>query len=802
MLKSILITSFRNFLRNRSFSLINLLGLSVSMSLGLLIILVIKEQYTYDNFHRDSDRIYRVNTRAIREGGSEDYASSPMPVATALKDNYSIFEDVVRMNARFSGDVTYANINVPVDGLLVDPSFLQVFNFPLERGNPVSALNEPNSIVLTRSAAKKIFGDQDGIGKTISISGFGEFTVTAVLQEFPSKTHLEFEMLGSLNLLASLEQRGIVSPSTDNWNNYYANYTYVKLKKGTQVSELTSALQSIYKKHYTGLKLETRDRGYEFFPMSLADLTPGPEMSNQMGSGMPELLIYFMSALVAIVMIMACFNYTNLMIAKSISRAREIGVRKIVGAQRFQVFIQFIGEAVVFALISLAFSYLILQFLKPAFLQLNIANEFDSDLKEDFTLYIVFFAFAVLVGFVAGLMPAGYLSAFRPAKVLKDSGNVKVYSRLTMRKVLVVSQFTLSIAFIIVVMVIYRQVNFMVSKDYGFSEQNILNVRLQGMEFEKLASEVRSLPGVISVGGVSHRLGTWADRSSDYKRNLGDEPFVMRDFVVDENYISSLQLTFLSGKNFDPAREGERERHVILNEEALKRFNFSDPLSALGQAIYTDDSTMLTVTGVVKNFHFRPLSYQIGPVALRYNKANLQFLSALIAPAQKESVVASIQSIWKKLDPVHPVEWKMMEDEIDEAYEQAGFFDVLKVVGYVSFIAISLACLGILGMAMYSTKTRLKEIGVRKVMGATSSQITLLLSRSFLILLMIAAVIGAPIGWYFGNSFLTTYAYKIQITPLLLLSGILGVGILGMAMIWSQTWKAASENPVRALRYE
>jgi putative ABC transport system permease protein len=241
---------------------------------------------------------------------------------------------------------------------------------------------------------------------------------------------------------------------------------------------------------------------------------------------------------------------------------------------------------------------------------------------------------------------------------------------------------------------------------------------------------------------------------------------------------------------------------VILNEQALKLFGFSDAISAVGQSIYADDSVMLSVVGVVKDFHFRPLSYQIGPIALRYNVTDLGFLSARIVPGQKELIVASLESIWKKLDPAHPLEWKMMEDEIDDAYSQAGFFDVLNIVGYISFLAVSLACLGMLGMAMYSTQTRLKEIGVRKVMGASSTEVTVLLSLSFLILLIIACVVGIPVGYFFGEQFLNMYAYKIVISPWLILSGILVVGTLGIVTICSQTWRAASSNPVKSLRYE
>lgn len=803
MLKSILVTALRNIYRNRFFSIVNMLGLAFSMSLGLLIILIVKEQYTYDNFHQDTDRIYRVNTAALRVNGDrEEYASTAYPIGQALMENYTFAEAVVRINRRLNGDAVFGKVNVPIRGVLADPSFLTVFNFPLEKGNPATALNEPNNLVLTAEAAEKIFGDTEPLGQTLTISGYGEFVVTGVLQKFKSKTHFEFEVLGSTAALPVFERDGIISNAIDNWNNYYSSYVYLKLKEGKTPEETKQALDEIYKSHYTGLKLETRDKGYDFYLQPLSAITPGPTLSNQMGSGMPSVLLLFMSALAAVVMLLACFNYTNLMIAKSLARAREIGIRKVVGAMRWQVFAQFVGEAVVFSLVALMFSYLLLQFLKPGFMQLSMAQEFATELTEDYSIYLYFVLFAVGVGVLAGLLPAGYLSAFKPSRVLKDVSGFKVYSRLTFRKALIITQFTFSVVFVLVVLVIYNQITFMVSKDYGLKEENIYNVRLQGMAFDKLANEVQRLPGVVQVGGVSHALGTWADRSSDYKRNRTDEPFTIRDFIVDDTYIDNIGLNFLAGKNFDPQTEGGHERHAILNEQALTYFGFADPASAVGQTLYVNDSVMLSVIGVVQDFHFRPLNYEIGPLVLRYNMDQLGWLSVLVAPDKMTETTSGIAAIWKQLDPVHEYDAIRMADQIDDAYRTAGFFDILTIVGYISFLTVTLACMGMLGMAMYATQTRTKEIGVRKVMGASVKQITLLLSRSFFIMIGLATLIGTPLAFLLGEQFLSLYAFKIEITPWLLLLGIGIVALAGFVTISTQTLRAASANPVNSLRYE
>jgi putative ABC transport system permease protein len=689
-----------------------------------------------------------------------------------------------------------------MSGLMTDASFFEVFNFPLEKGNQQTALNDARAIVLTHNAAEKLFGQQEPLGQTISFGDFGEFHVTGVLRPFAGKTHFEFEVLGSLEALPLLEKQGKASPVLENWNNYYMTYLYFTLRDGHSINEVERALPEISAKYYAGLQLETRDKGYEFYVQPLKEITPGPLLSNQMGNGLPTLVLIFMGVLSAVVMIMACFNYTNLMIAKSLTRAREIGVRKVMGARRFQVFTQFVGEATVFSIIALFFSWILLQLLKPAFLELSIGNSFEISLEEDYGLYLYFLAFAIVVGLIAGLLPAGYLSAFRPIKVLKDTGGQKVYSRLAFRKVLIVAQFALSVVFVIVVLVIYKQVNFVMNKDLGIDDSNILNVRLQGVEYEKFANEVANVPGVVRVGGVSHQLGTGADRASDYKRNFADEPFVMRDFIVDNNYIDNLGLTFLSGKNFDPSKEGVLERHVILNERALQDFDLKDPVSAIGQTIYADDSLALTVIGVVRNFNFRPLTYEIGPLVLRYNVKGLMYASAKVIPGQEESVKAHVAAIWKRFDAVHEFNGKMMTDEIADGYKNGGFYDIIKIVGYVSFLAITLACLGMLGMAMYTTQTRIKEIGIRKVMGAESLQVVVALSRSFFALILIAIIIGVPLGYTFGRLFLESFAYKIPISFILIGSGVIIIVVLGSLTIVSQTWRAATMNPVNSLRYE
>ncbi len=803
MIKNYIKIAIRNIWANKTFSFINIVGLSVSMSLGLLIILIVKEQYSFDNFHKDADRIYRVDTRALRVGGgSEDYATVPMPLATVLKENYSFTEDIVRLNRRLNQDIVFGNVTVPVSGLFADPSFLKVFNFKLKKGDPNTALSSPAGLVLTQETAKKIFGSEDPLGKTIEIRGYGNFTISGVLDKFAGKTHLDFEVLASMNALPVLEKQNIMSPSLESWTNYYSGLTYIKLQEGKKEADVNAVLAEISKKYYAGVKLETRDRGYEFFLQPLTKISPGPILSNNMGRAMPKIILTFLSVLALVIMIMAGLNYTNLMIAKSLKRSREIGVRKVMGANRWQVFIQFVGESVFFSILALIVSYFILQFLKFSFLQFRLTQSFSVDLKESGIIYILFFLFAATVGIIAGLLPATYLSGFKPVHVLKNKIGSKLGTRITFRKVLMVVQFTLSMVFIICVLFIYQQVNFMLSKNYGINEKNIVNLQLQGNDYEKLANDIVKVSGVKRVGAVSHSLGTSADRASDYRRNISDEPFVMRDFCVDEKYLQNLEVKFVAGRNFRAGLSKERESEVILNETALKSFGFKDPSSALNQIIYSEDSAQLQIVGVVKDFNFRTMEYAIGPLAFRYRPQDFAMLSIAVDPAALNTVTPSITSIWKKYDVVHPIELITMERDIDNTYVETGYTDIVKIIGYISFLAITLASLGMLGMVMYSTQLKIKEVGVRKVLGASVKDVTVLLSRSFVILIGISVLIGVPLGYILGNFFLQNFAFRISNTWLLVLLAIIIIGVIGFITICSQTIKAAMSNPVKSLRTE
>lgn len=803
MLKNILLTALRNMGRNKSFTIINLAGLSVSMSLALLILTIIHEQLSYDSFHKEADRVFRVNTHLLHsEWGTIDFACAPLPAAEVLKNDLPQVTHAVRVNRQLRGEAVQGETKVPLKGLFTESSFLEVFNFPLLHGSQTAALEAPRSIVLTSSAAEKLFGQADVVGQSIRLGNLGDFQVTGVLSPMEGKTHFEFEALASLSTLPALERQGRQSPVTENWSAYYDNYVYIKLAEGAQPGEMEGALAEISRKHGTGLRSDGKDIGYAFYLQPLDEITPGVELSGSMGAGVPRYMLVFLSVLAAIVLLMSLFNFANLTIAKSLSRAREIGVRKVIGAKRSQVFLQFIGEAVVFSLMALVLSYLLLQLMKVGIFGLSLRQNFLIDLGEDARLYVIFFFFAVVTGILAGLLPATYLSSFLPVNVLKSMQHTKGYSLTILRKGLLVTQFTLSVVFVMLVAIVYRQLDFMVKADYGIEQETNLTVDLQGKSFEKVAQSMRMLPGVVSVGGVSNRLGTWDGGSSHFKATPESNPIAMHEFHVDDNYLRNLALTFVAGGNFNPQEQGGREKEVILNESAVKQLGFPGPVEALGSVIVASDTLSLRVAGVVKDFHFRPLSNAIGPLAFRYDLSKLRYLSVQVPEARQAEVRLAMEGAWKATDPVHPLKSARMSDEIDEAYQETGMQDMLVITGYSTFLVISLACLGMLGMAMYSAQVRAREMGIRKVMGASTGAVMLHLSKSYMTMITIALILGIPVSYLAGSVFLEGYPYRVDISPWLVGSVVLLILSLSVATVWSQTFRVAVTNPVRWLRSE
>ncbi|MCB0607702.1 MAG: ABC transporter permease [Lewinella sp.] len=801
MIKNNLLIALRLMWKHKAFSVINIFGLAVSMSVCLLVIMLIKDMNSFDEFHPNGDRIYRINTTAIRKSGNaESYASSPYPVGKTLAENYADVEEEVRLVNLLNGEVTVDGKQLPLQGFFTDPAFFDLFGFKLREGNPENALSQPFSIVLTEEAATKLFGDSDPMGKVLTYPETGDFKVTGILAEPPGKSHIEFEALASGATIPIMEKQGAVSRVMDNWNNYYFTYNYILLKKGGALEGLEKGLADIAGKQYNGLALESRDAGYRFELQPLGKITPGPILSNNLGRAMPAIMLWFLSGLGLIVMILACFNYTNLTIARALVRAREVGVRKVMGATRWQVFAQFLGEGIVFALVSLGLAYILLKGILPGFRQLGMISFFELDLHEDGFLIALFVLFAIAVGLIAGLLPAGFLSRFKPVVILQKLENIRIFRRVGLRKALLGFQFVLSLVFVSVVTIMVRQTDYAVTKDYGFDRENILNVSLQGQPFERVSQALGRVPGVVRISAISHNMGTWQDSAGDVWVKEGDDPRGVRDYSIDHNYIPNLGLTLLAGSNFPDETNQHRERSVIVNEKFLESFGLGTPGEAVGQTIWLEDSTQVAIAGIVKDFQFKPVDYAIEPLLLRYVPARWNVLNIKLSGNNVPATIAALEKEWKKLDETHAFEARLFDDTMKDTY--ADYRDMTSIIAFIAFLAVTIACLGLLGMAIFTAETRAKEVSIRKVVGAGVWDISKLLSKGYFGMLMAAVVVGLPLSFYLGGQFLQAFAFHIDLNIWVFLPGILLLLILGMLTIGSQTIRAALANPVDNLRSE
>lgn len=793
--------ALRNLAKNKLFSFINIFGLALSMSVSLFIILMIQDAYRYDTFHPDSERVYRINTEAIRKSGHrESYASTPYPVGAVLAAGYTKVESSCRFLRRFNTETNGAGKILPIRGLFTEPSFFDIFGFRLLEGDEATALNEPYTIVLTAESADKFFPRESALGKTLEVSGYGAFKVTGVLAPFPGKTHFEFEALAAGATIAALEAKELLPPVSADWNNYYGTYSYVRLQPGASTEQANDALAAISNTEYGNRVLESRDAGYRFYLQKLDNITPGPVLSNNMGKALPAMLLWFLGALGAIIMLSACFNYTNLTLARALTRAREIGIRKVMGASRKQVIGQLLVEGVITSLIALVGGWLLMKLVQPAFNSLSFTAEADVSIHENSATVFWFLAFALATGLVAGLLPALSMSGISPLSVLRKLEGIKMFRRVGLRKALLVAQFTVSLVFIIIVTVISRQIGYLMTMDYGFRSAQILNVELQGVAPEKVIPSFASVPGVELISAASHDMGTFQDGSDDVRCDPDAEPEAVRDYFVDKNFAENLELSFVAGENFPENPVPGHESFLIVNEKFLEKFKMGSPAEAIGKQVLIGDSTPVTIRGVLKDFLYKPANYALEPMMLRNDPEQWRLLNVRIAGTDPSATIVALQRAWAQAVPERAMKFEFYDQTIRNNY--ANMNDVLSIIGFFGLLGIFIAAMGLLGMATYTVETRAKEVGVRKVMGASVSDLMLLLSRSFLWLLGIAAMLAIPIGWFLGTQLLNFFAYRIELGPGMMLPGILLLFLVAVLTIGTQTLRAALGNPVTALRSE
>ncbi len=795
MIYSYLKIALRNIKKQKLFSAINIFGLSFSLSVCLIIIMLVADQSSYDDFNADADRVYRVNhTKTDMDAVIAGMATSPMPLGEELMSNYTGIENYARLYRGFGNKWIKIehDVNIPIAGYYADAGVFDVFQYELALGNKHTALEEPYSVVLSHEGAKKLFNTDNPIGEVIKVGELGSYKVTGVLKPIDGKSHIKFEGLASISTVPGLVKQGVLSTPLDDWKNRNRGWTYLKLQEGTTVEQVEQDLAQISHAQYD----QYEDINADFYLQNIRKISPGPLMGNPIGPSVPFILVYFLTGLAVIVMISACFNYTNLSIARSLERAREVGVRKVFGAVRGQVFTQFLTESVVIAVLAFFFSLVLMTILKPAFLALNFSQMLDWDLKQSFSVYLLSLVFSILVGIIAGVLPSSFHSSVKALDALKKLSGVKVMSRVGMRKALIVGQFCISLLLVITVKVIYDQMDFMLNKDYGFDKEANIVIRLNNTDPELLKTELQKYASVTNVSAACFVPASGTSTQRDVF--IEEEEKALNFFYADEDYLDNMGLELIAGKTFT---KDNRKNKLIINEQAIPFLGFENAIDAIGKPVITDDSVTQQVVGVIKDFHHETLLSEIKPLAIQYNPERFSILQAKVNSQNVQAAFGDIEKAWVTVNPSLQIDYKLMADEVS-FFTEMMFGDLSKVVFFISMLAISISCMGLMGIVVYSTQLRMKEVSIRKVLGATSKSLVLLLSKSFIKLLGVSIVLAVPLAWLINNAWLNSIAYRTEISVFSVLLAVFIVATLGFLVIGSQTFKTANSNPGKTLREE
>ncbi|MBI3481928.1 MAG: ABC transporter permease [Bacteroidetes bacterium] len=766
--------------------------------------MLVADQMMYDRYNTKRDRIYRINSIPKNEAGAErsETATTTMPLRDELLDKYTGIEKAVRIVRGF-GNLWLEieqNVNIPVAGYYVDPETLDLFEYELEYGDKRTALVDPYSVVLTKKTAKKLFRQENPVGESFKVGDEGPYKVTGVLKETSHKSHIVFDALASISTVKKLGNKR--TRDLDNWYQYTGGWVYVLLERGKTPADIHAHLEKIQKDHFTVLPKPESQSKIKYSMQNLMSITPGPFINNPIGPFLPWVFVYFFIGLAAVVMLTSCFNFTNLSIARSLTRAREIGVRKVTGARRWQIFSQFISESIIVSLLALVVAVVLLICLKPLMLELSFARMMKWDLEANYLVYAVFVVFALVVGILAGLFPAVVMSGFQPVKVLKGVTNIKLFSRIGLRKSLLVAQFSFSLIFILSVIVVFNQLQMFLKADHGFNMDKKATVSLSSTAPEALKTELLTYSNIESVTATSHLPAAGSSYGENYKRSLDEKEWTdMYYFSVDEDYLKNIEVPLVAGRFYEANAGEANKKFVVISEKAVEKFHFKNPADALGQEIIVQkDSSKLQIIGVMKNYNHQMLVDKLEALALIYNPKEFNLLQVKYTGTYEEAG-KSIEAAWAKVNPGLKVDYKDFYEEMHKIYD-IFFGDLVSILGVISILAVLISCLGLLGMATYSTETRIKEISIRKVLGSSDSSIVYLLSKGFFVVLLIAILIAVPAAYFINNLWLEQLAYHVSVDFSVIILGIAVLILFGTLTIGSQTYRAVFIKPVDNLKNE
>ena len=785
MFKNYLIISIRTVLKNKIFSFINISGLAVGMACCILILLWVQEELSYEQFHKHIDNLYRVCWHMEYSGGQELITDNTAgPLAAEMKMEFPEVKDATRFLDGGSRTVRYGDKCFNEYGFcFVDPSFLTMFTFPLKYGELNRVLSDPFSIVLTEETAEKYFDDENPIGEFITVDNIHDFKVTGILRDIPNTTHLRFNFLVPFS-----QTKELLGDAFDRYNRNWPR-TYVLLEKA-DYEALGKKLTAYLHKHI--------DDAYRYF------LQPVKQINLFTITGQPGYIIYiYIFTIIALfILLIACINFTNLSAARSSTRAKEIGLRKVQGAHRAHIICQFFGESILLSCIALAFALILVKIGIPVLDELSGA-EISLGFKENKFLIITVLGMALITGIVSGFYPALYLSSYQPITTIK--GILKKGPRGSLfRRILVIFQFTISIILIIGMMVIHEQVNFMRHGDLGYDKDHLMYLVMRSdshTRYEAVKNELLKHPNIINITSTSRLPISGGDSSSDYvwEGKNPEQHVLINRILVDHDYIETMDIKLAAGRAFLPGRNispKDGPIDFIVNEEAVRQMGLKSPVGTqFGMSEYEG-----TIVGVVKDFHFSTLDEEIEPVVIVVYPKQTRFLVARLNPDNISETLTYVESTWQETNPLIPLSYRFFDELFGRVYQSQ--HNVGLLFRYFSFLALLIASLGLFGLSSFAVTQRTKEVGIRKVLGASISGIVFLLSKEFTRWVIVANVIAWPIAYFIMNSWLQNFAYRIEMNIwIFLIAGMIALSI-ALLTVSSHSIKAALADPVESLRYE
>lgn len=808
MLRNYLKIALRNLKKNKGFSAINILGLAIGIATCLLITLYVLDELSYDRHHEKADRIYRVNA-AINFGGTlQNLAVAPDPLAFTMVNDYPQVENAVRFRNYGASVVRKGEQNIKEEKIIsVDATLFDVFTLPMIQGNPKTALRDPNTVVITEEIAEKYFGTSQAVGQVLRFDNQTDYKVTGVIKNLPPNSHFDFDFF--VSMAGSEEAR------RNNWVSFNFN-TYLLLQKGTRPETMERKFGELMEKYLfpqaadlMGITKESFEKSGSYIKFSLTPLTDIHLRSDQvaeLGPNSDIQFVYIFSAVALLILVIACLNFMNLSTARSANRAKEVGVRKVLGTQRAHLINQFLTESVLMSLIAFIIGYVIAFLMLPYFNDLA-AKELSLSIAQHPVLLPVLSGCPVIVGLLAGSYPAFYLSSFQPIKVLKGrlgSGFKSSYFRSTM----VVFQFSISIALIIGTIVIYRQLNYIQNKKLGFNKEQVLIIKdtyVLNEQTEVFRNEALRLPHVVSAT-VSGYLPVPSSRSEDlfFPEGVMDpkKSISMQNWSVDVDYVATMGMEIIKGRNFSKDLLTDSNT-VIINEAAAQVMGLQDPIGKKVGNLQdvTDKNSMryYTIIGVVKNFNYESLRQNIEALCMKLGRATGN-ISFRMQTGNVMGVVKNMESLWKKMAPGQAFTYSFLDEDFNAVYRAEQRMGTI----FISFavLAIFIACLGLFGLATYAAEQRTREIGIRKVLGASVGSIAGMLSRDFLKLVLIAALIVFPIAWWAMHQWLEDFAFRITISWWIFVFAAAVALLIALLTVSFQAIKAAVANPVKSLRTE